>query len=373
VSHTGEFSSAMTLISSAHHLDVFSSALGLAHAQTLLVFGNQHYLMWLIHFFGRLRKVELRVRDEVVTQYLAWFVEHLRILELLCDSAVRIFQPLIHPLLCVACRTIARFLRIYVIDAITPSLYDFVLAALRFIIAIPAIEYLPATAIDAFRLHRTLKTVLRANGTAFVDAIPPGTLCSPAVALLLAELPVSTAWVIEALSGLLLSEDPAVFACAALLVRNHPNPAIGNLLTKLTAPEKRAGAPLSRVLMRLCLVLAVASDNPRFREEFRKSPPFPAFCEAFGDVVVHQSLAENWLQLEEAAVFFLQGLYRGWGSGDKPIRIELFFADADDMSPVAVQVLAEGAVAPFCIEEEHTLCLPWRQKFIFQYLLQNRS
>jgi hypothetical protein len=179
--------------------------------------------------------------------------------------------------------------------------------------------------------------------------------------------------VIEALSVLLLSEDPTVFACAALLVRNHPCPEIGDLLTELTAPEKRVEAPLTRVLMRLCLVLAVASDNARFREEFRKLPTFPAFCAAFGNVVVHQSLAENWLQLEEAAVFFLQGLYRGWGSRDKPIRIDLLFPDADDMSPVAVQVLADGAVASFCIEEEHTLCLPWRQQFLFHYLLQNQS
>jgi hypothetical protein len=372
--HNRDLSPALRLLASTYQLDPVDAAEALDRPDFLLKFGNPDYLTWLIIFLTRVRKAGTEVRTQIAARYMGSFMAHLKLLSRLFDSARGFFDPLIDELLCVAMRAIVSFIHDFNTDAMAPRLFPFICTALRFLLGVSVTDTASALAIEVAHSHRAIACMLRNRRRAFatIAASRRDLNGNPVMALILAELPIGGGIVTEVIQNLIVSDDIRMFGCAAALAASHPNASLSDLLFQFVfGGEKFAPGEMARILTRLCLILAIASENAEFQAAFPKSQSFGLFCATFRERIVGPSIAANCLRLQEAAVFFLGSLYKSCHLVHRPVQLDPFYPSAGDMDPVTRAILLEGKVPPLIETVENSLVLPWRQKFAFHHLLEN--
>jgi hypothetical protein len=363
--HFSAFTPHMKLIASACQPNAFDAAEGFAAPEPLIAVGNQEYLMYLITFLTRLQQADVQVRTAITLQYIRPLFRHLTVLYDLLISASKLFDPAVDHLLCVALRVFVSFIGDFLSDSIAEPIFRFLFAAVRFLLGVPVAKFPAAITVEVGACFQTLVRVLRANGRfpaiAAARATSPN---SPTMALILAELPARPDLVITMLLTLLLSEDPTVFSCALHLVAGHPGSNYDDLLFHFILTGT-SFAPLAwtRLLVRLCLLMAVACRSDDFCAAFTKGPNFPHFCTTFVEKVLQLSIVAPCQPLQEAILFFLGSLYRSYHPVPKPIPIDPLLANDPEMCERVEELMRK--------DEDEGAGLPWRRQFVFQHLVES--
>jgi hypothetical protein len=372
--HFEDFSPTMQLLVSAHQPEFLAGCERLTQDMNWMTFGNQAYLLWLGTFVTRILRSDISIRHRIVIEHVHSFCDHLNTVTDLLVSSFQLFDPLIDRLLCFTASALLAFFLEFVTDSMAVPMFRFLFEVSHFILGMPVTTGASASAIEALNLQHNMSLLLRHGRALFAAMVSSdrSRLRHPAMALILAELPVDPKLVNEFLCILLKSGEPVVFSCAAFLVQKHVTSELEQLPFHVTRKSPNASKQeLGCIFMRLCLLLALALENAGLNGPVLN---MSSFCSLLEEQVVKPSLVGRHVALQEAIVFFLGAFYRAHPAESRLISLDLFRNTCHEMSSAAAGIVLHGDFPPLTVAvHEHQLCLPWRRTFIFQHLLEEAS